>query len=373
VGGSRTMPNDWYRPVVYVGLMMVAWLAGAGPVALPGAHATAAHLTDRTPSQGAPPALLHHGNLSTNLTPLSGTQPPGSAVAVGYSVVPEYNVSGGTLSIGIPPILAELPSSTGTLSLYFHALNVSVAGGATATGILGPPARFAQGVVLNGNGSGIVSSQGVAVMSSWSDASHGLQFRWRWVLIGPDGSLTTGPYSVPQTVFPAQTATPYPAPSKTWTVGSPYTFCLSGPIGGRSFTLRLAISQPPATIALPVADVPAGSAAYCWNSTLPQGVSSQPGVLHLWELANVSFLLAAVDIQLVPARTSGSGAASGAWFGSSLPLWLLAAFGVVGVIVVAEVAWLAVRASPSHRRFGPPPGATRAPSTQLPPGTGGAH
>jgi hypothetical protein len=179
---------------------------------------------------------------------------------------------------------------------------------------------------------------------------------WRWSFLSPNGSTSYGPWSSPQVIAPPIPATPGGSWGTNWVLGSAYPVCLSGAIGGRSFTLRVIIADPPSTIALPTVSVPIGFEDLCWNSTLPGGISPQPASLHLWEVTNVTYLLAASDIQLVATGSrGGTAAAPGPLLG--IGVWLLVALIAGGALIALEVVFLLRRAATPVPAGGPPTGA----------------
>ncbi|MCI4366191.1 MAG: hypothetical protein L3K08_00390 [Thermoplasmata archaeon] len=345
------LARDVKSPAFALGLGVLLMLTGVGA-----SDGTAPHPGIAARSAALPP-LLHHGNVSSNLTPMAGTGAPGVGVDVEFSLAAiGGNPTSAGGSVQIPPILAELPVANGSLSMYFRATNVTLNASGGADGTLGPAARFPTGFQLDGNRSGLVSSQGLALMSTGPAGSQSFAVKWRWDLHAPDGSSSGSAWSPTTVVAPDQVVVPALAAGKTWSIGSPYTFCLNGPVGGRTFTLRLAIASPPAVVVLPTAAAPIGSSGFCWNSTLPAGVSAQTASLHLWEVTNTTFLLAAFNVQIVAADPGSAGAFGPASINGLGPwLWLAVA---AGVAIIGSELFLLVRsrASPVRAAGPPPPG-----------------
>ena len=344
-------------------LALVAVLVGtvAASADVPNANGPslrAAPMVDVRPAS----ALTSHAALYVNATPPSGTFPPGEELSAAYSVwVPSYTSNLGSATVQIPSAVVLLPSTSGTLHLYLNEVNLTVAGLSAVSGVAGPLTRFSSGLTFNTTASGILTTEGVAVMASWPYGGPAVQFRWHWTMTAPDGSTSSGPWSSWASVVPAQLAILEAPISHTWTIGSAYEMCFGGPIAGRTFSVHVATSNPIGQIDAGATSVPADHlGVYCWNSTLPSAVAAQQGFIHLWEYGNITFLLYVILIQLVNGTNGGAGSDGGT---AGAPFLTIVLFGAGAVVVVVAIELVVLARSGRLRRAFPKTSAPPEPKT----------
>lgn len=308
-------------------VLLGSWVGAAGTPAPADAGAQAL-------SSSSPP-LVYHASLYENDSSPTGSTPSGETIGAVYAVsAPSYPSGAGPATVRIPSAVVQIATTSGPIHLYFGSLNLTLNGNGSASGAAGPSSRFSSPLQFNSSPAAFLSTQGLSVMASWPYGSYSVQVRWQWVLVAPDGSIQSGPWSGWSTVTPAQIADLSTASGSSWTVGAPQQVCLSGPVAGRTFSVHLSIANPSQVFVTGTVTVPAAqSGAYCWTNTVPAGTAPQQAFLHLWEYANLTFMLVVVEVQLVnPGGGGGGGSASG---GTG---WVpLATIGIVALVVVVAL------------------------------------
>lgn len=259
-----------------------------------------AHLGRSAATSASP--LTFHGNYNQNETGPSLNVPAGEVVEVAYGV--EAVGFLGTASPGqvrFPSAEAMFPTASGPLHLYLSPANATLNASGLTEVVAGPPLKLASSVSFNRSSLAYLSTMGVALMASWPTGTYALNVRWHWTLVAPDGSETVGAWSTPAQLVPAGFARLAVPLAHVWNIGGSYSVCLTGPLAGRSFVLRLSVVSPVHWIVEPAFSVASNSSApACWSNLVPSSVSPQSGWVHLWETtSNSSFLLYEAQVQLV--------------------------------------------------------------------------
>lgn len=331
-------------------LLAAATVLLALPTVVPSAPALSAPATgplgvsvDSTTTLG----LYYHANLSVTATPPSGSTPTGESVGADYSLQAPGLSAGTQATVRIPSAVVEIWTSGGPVHVYFSALNVTVVGASAVTGALGPSARFSAPLAFNATPGALLSTEGLAVMASWSSGASPVAFRWQWVLGAPDGSATLGPWSNATTVVPARLVDLTIPQGRLWTTGTAPSMCAGNAAASRTFSARLALTSPNTNLLTATVTVPATPAdPYCWSNPIPASTAPQAAFVHVWELGNVTFLVGVLAVQLVaPGTPTGPGHTPGSGRIAPLSLGVLAL--AVGGAVCALVLVLAI---PEARR-----------------------
>jgi|GEM_PF-2958335 len=317
-----------------------------------------------TPLAGARPSTIvvppaYHANLYVNASAPTAATAPGTAITAEYSVQSTgYPGSPGPATITVPSAVVMIPTTDTLLHLYLAPVNLTLTGNASAEATAGPASKFGTALTFNTTGTALLSSQGIALMASWPHAQVPVEFRWRWAMSAPDGSTTEGTWSAWQSVVPAALAAFVPDPPHTWTLGSPYMTCLTGPLAGRSFSLHVSTANPVAQYDGGEVTVPTsgpGTTAFCWNSTLPTSIVPQQAFIHLWEFANLTYLL---DVVLIELAAPGSGTAVTPPFTPpAINGWsvVLVAGAIIAAVIVGVELYLLAGYRRAHRPPPPPP------------------
>ncbi|MCI4336836.1 MAG: hypothetical protein L3K17_06540 [Thermoplasmata archaeon] len=334
------------------GAWVVAVTAGILMAGVFTASPTTAAATGAPLASSPAPTLIDHANLYVNETPPTGTTPAGETIGAVFAVqAPAYPASASAGTVRIPASVMELPSSTGELRVYFAALNLTIHGANATSGAPGPSVRFTTGIQFNTSPPAFLSTQGLSVMASWAYGAYPVEFRWQWVLVSPDGSTGSGPWSNWTSVTPPQLVDLSAPSSQAWTVGAPQSLCVNGTIAGRTFSAHVSTSNPAAVFVTATVTVPAGQTApYCWQNTLPVGTPSQTAYVHLWEYENLTFQLVIVGVQLI-SPTGGGGGGGAVGGGPGINWFAVAAIAtvVLATLVALEVAY--VLSPPTFQRI----------------------
>ncbi|MCI4332337.1 MAG: hypothetical protein L3K01_01200 [Thermoplasmata archaeon] len=193
---------------------------------------------------------------SSILVPLpgpTGTLAAGGSLGVAFefSVANSSPASSGA-TVDVPSVFATFPlQSGGSASVYLPPHSFPVAGsgwlnGSRSTG----STPTVNALAFASNGSALLSSQKIAVLANTPYGALTLQVRWQWTVTSPNGSTTTGAWSVPTASSGWPTSVPSifePAPVVTrvsetgpnGTIGTNFTAQLGGNVSGRYFFLEL--------------------------------------------------------------------------------------------------------------------------------------
>lgn len=302
---------------------------------------------------GAPPGavpstapLLYHASISSNETPPSGTVGVGSEVAIDYSVAVAGADPAARFQIYLPPMLMVLPTTAGGIHLHLASAVESTSGRNATVVPNGPAARQTAASTFASNGSASLSSLGLALMASWDAGAYTVEFGWRWAITAPDGATTFGPWSATETVAPAAMTALVGSPTHALSLGAPYALCFTGALSGRTFSVRLGTTDPVASYDLGETAVATGNnGSACLSATFTGPiVTPQAAVIHVWDTSNTTYLLYAIDVQVLdPPGSGGTDASPGA--GSAGIEWG-AGIGVVVLLVLIVLLF---------RRRGAPP------------------
>jgi hypothetical protein len=340
----------------------LVWMAPTGPTvaAAPMHSAPAAPhaITAAAPAS----SLTYHANLYVNASAPTGSAPTGEEVGAIFEVsVPGY--TGSTATVRIPNAAIGFPSSSGTRTIYSGFVNITVTPAQTTSDGSSGVTRWTGETTFTPGGLVPLSTQGLAVMASWPHGQYALSFRWHWVLTAPDGSSSNGPWSGWTSVSPAQLADLTNAPPTSWPVNTPLQLCLGGPVDGRTFSVHVSTTNPSQQYDDGAVTIPSSAPTpYCWNSTLPSGVTPGAAFVHLWEYSSTTFMLFLIPIQLVNSSPSGPPAlATAVDTVSTVTLVLL------GVGFLAAVLAIVLFVRPRRRR--PVANAARAPRSSDAPST----
>ncbi len=247
------------------GLAAMVGLIGPGAIlALPGVAATTAASFQCKVVFGSTPAALAIPNAEPN-----SSVPAGAKLGFQYEVaVVNYTPALYGKVLRIPETRANFPvAGGGALAFYQIKRNVTITGSAwtdpnlTAAGrVLTAAATFPAGDGAN------LSTQKLAVMVNDSYGSVELAARWRWTETAPNGTLSDGPWSVPNAtafhpsiLYPAPYVTLVTRNPATVDLGSNVTATLGGAISREAFFLEL--ERPDGTVfATKGLTAPAGNA-----------------------------------------------------------------------------------------------------------------
>ena len=175
-------------------------------------------------------------------------------VSYEFGVV-NYTSSLSGKAISMPSLTATFPlSPSGSLTVYQSPTTLHVAGSAWSSP-LNHSKTLTQAETFATGKNATLSTQKIAVMSPTSYGTLTLEFRWRWFVTPPTGSLSL-PQSSSWTVPSLQATSPYlpsifyPAPSVTVVAtsanpavsGSTFNMSLSGAVANTSF--RIVVEYP---------------------------------------------------------------------------------------------------------------------------------
>ena len=363
-------------------LVMVVLIAGVGLVGTgsgalsgfkaefsatgPSSPVTTAHSLEPTS-----PGFFHtnpSGNLSISVPPPGGVNDGPSNlsalanVTVRYSfTVLDYDASVDQgLVVRVPQTVAIFAVLSGSLDVtapaQTFALNSS--GGPTpAAGFgylnLNHPVKFNSSASTHA----VFSSQLVAVTTTLPWNAVTLQFYWSWSA-RQNGRTIPEFNNATQTVVPDQSATLASTSRTPMSSGQPFTACLSGPVEGRTFSLRAeTVNGTQVNDFVQVnATVPVlTSLPFCWGAMIPSSIlAPQTIIVHIWDFQNAytsnvtTLLLFAIPVKIVNATTSPSHT----FFGVPVSLWLTFASVGIGLFAVALIGG-AIYLSRRRRRQAP--------------------
>ncbi|HEV2316117.1 MAG TPA: hypothetical protein VGV89_00885 [Thermoplasmata archaeon] len=319
------------RPIgVVVAALLVLTVPGIGTLS-----PTARPPVGSEPAASTPPQPFH-GNLAVADGSPPGTAQLGSSLSVSYRI--SLNRSSSAIGAGIvrvPGSVATFPVASGEVRVPVpsEVYNVSPLG--TFLGTANVSLVLQSTESFNGSSNATFTSDGLAVMTSWPRGSVALGFQWRWSLHAVGRPPADGPWSGPATLLPDRVAWLEGDPPGRVILGGSYPVCLSGPIAGRSFAIHVAFANSSPPFVGVTAAAPATSASpFCWNTTLPSTVSQANGLVHLWELGSVAYLLYQYPVQFV----NGSGGdlpPANASAGLGWTAWLLPAIAAGAVVLIA--------------------------------------
>ena len=214
---------------------------------------------------GSTPAAL--------LIPLAGpTGTVGSGGAVGFQYqfqVVNYASSQYGHTVYLPTAAVLFPTTTGAFQSYDlkHAITIT---GSSWTNPASSSAwhKLSSSVTFRNGSTPELSTQKLAVMANDGFGTLELAFRWHWVVQSPGGSVTNGPWSVPNsTAFHPSIFYPAPfvdvvnhTPSPV-TLGTNYTADLGGFTSSEPFFLELEFAKTGNVVMTHGATAPSGNSS----------------------------------------------------------------------------------------------------------------
>jgi hypothetical protein len=324
--------------------------AGSGPVVVPP--------PSRTVAMAAQPA----GNTSINdeidLTGASptGTFPSGTVVRVSLRFsVNSSSSDSSQATIYVPQLQAVFPAVPASVQLFPPGVNVTVGFGSEVTADTGTFTLRNQ-TTFNTSGKVTFTSELAALMGSEPFGELTILDQWNWSVTTPTGVVTSsgwGP-TPSQVIHPAEYANLLSLGPRSFTVPSPITACLTGPVQGRTFSLHAETPKPVDDfVANTTRDPVGGPSTFCLTIVIPTNITPQPLLVHVWDYESVTLLLYIVKVTVVNATTNGSGSGSGIDWTEYADIGA-----IVGVLAVAVGVFLLLRRTPPPP---PPPPPTTAP------------
>ncbi len=196
---------------------------------------------------------------------------PNGQITVSYQFgVVNYTSSDATVGLYLPSMAATFPSTSGLpLQVVIPPAEVQPSGPGWES-----PSFATHSTVFPGGGGfatspAVLSTSRLAVMASAGYGQVALEFRWRWTVGEPNGTVLQGPWTVPTTQAAWPNSLPsifLPAPmvsvlettGTTGEIGSNYTAWLGGDTGGRSFLIELEPARTGVPLAKQTFVAPAG-------------------------------------------------------------------------------------------------------------------
>jgi hypothetical protein len=266
--------------------------------------------------------------------------PPTLAPVAGASVMAQFEVSllsappaSGALTVWIPQVEGSFFFENSTIHLYRapFELNFS-AGSPTTSPLMNGSTVLRVGLPFNESNFAILSSQLAAVMANAPYGSVHLAVSWHWILIAPDGTNSTGAWSRPYPVVPAEYAELVSWGPTVVHPGDGFGVCVAGAIGGRTFSLHIETANPYDDFTQVNQSAPAGSTGpVCWTAQVANWVSPQVLLAHVWSYDKVTLLLYILKVTVVNTTVTLFGLP--AYWSSSTGVASLAAI-VIGIGVL---------------------------------------
>jgi hypothetical protein len=268
--------------------------------------------------------------------------PPALAPVAGASVMAQFEVTlvsappaGGVLSVWVPQVEGSFFFENSTIHLYRAPFELNFSAGSSSTSpLMNASTVLRVGLPFNQSNFAILSSQLAAVMANAPYGSVHLALTWHWILIAPDGSNTTGTWSRPYPVVPAEYAELASSGPSVVHPGDAFGVCVAGAIGGRTFSLHIETANPYDDFSQVNQSAPAGSAGpMCWTAQVATWVSPQVLLAHVWSYDKVTLLLYILKVTVVNVTATLFG----------LPAYWTSATGVASLgsilLGVGVVAW----------------------------------
>jgi hypothetical protein len=358
---AGSFARQWAPLLLTAGLLLPLPAVGP-PVTVPAApHGGTTALVASHPSDFATSA---NGNWTLSLPGPIGSLYPGASLGAEYDVSLRSALPGASpLSVWVPPAMITFATSSGALRVYGNWANFTFGGNGSVSSVLSDNFNLSLTAVapatFNATNRTIFSSQLAAIMSSLPYGSVNLTVAWRWVVAGPDGSISMSPWENSSLIDPAYFASVESFGPPLLTTGGSYGVCIGGPIGGRLFSLHLEVARPYDDFVHVNYSVPAGASSACWSATVPQGIAPGPLLAHIWAYDRVTLLLYVLKLTLVNSTAGGS-------MTLASPGWKLAvnlsALSIGGVVLIAALVLPAVRKrTPPPRELEAPAGASGRP------------
>ncbi|MCI4345931.1 MAG: hypothetical protein L3K07_04180 [Thermoplasmata archaeon] len=279
-------------------LLLVPAVAAGAPGAAPTASAQPAPADFQTSA---------NGNFSVWIPPPTVT-PVAGAVVMGQFVVSLTSPlpASGTLSVWVPQAEATFFFSNGSVHLFRPAFELNFSSGSPTSSPLENLSTLVRvGLPFNQSSSAILSSQLAAVMSDQPYGAVHLAVTWHWILISPDGSTFSGAWGRPYSVLPALFVQMTNAGPTVLHPGDSFGMCLTGPLGGRTFSLHLEIANPLNDFVRVNRTVaPNTTGPLCWSARVATWVSPQVLIAHVWAYDRVTLLLYIVKVTIVNATST---------------------------------------------------------------------
>ncbi len=365
-------------------LIVGAGLMGLGSGALSGLKSDSSvtgppsPLTARPSLESTSPGYFHtnaSGNISISVLlsggvnggPLNLSAPSNVTVRYWFKVL-NYDASVDQgLVVRVPQTVAIFAIQSGDLNVTAPAQTFSLSSSGNSTPAAGfgylnlnHPVKFKNSTLA------VFSSQLVAVTTTLPWEAVALQFQWNWSFQESGKPPESQKNNVSQKVIPDQSATLASTSRTPMSSGQPFTACLSGPVEGRTFSLRAeTVNGTQVTDFVQVnATVPAVTPLpFCWSAMIPPSiVAPQTIIVHIWDFQNAytsnvtTLLLFAIPVKIVNATSSPSHT----FLGASVSLWLTFATVGIGVFAVALIGgaiYLSRRRRRQASAASPPAGA----------------
>ena len=265
------------------------------------------------------------------------------------------------LVVRVPQTMAMFAILSGSLELFAPATTFTANGtghsilsngtGSRGSGwvVLAHPVKFNNSVSTHAT----LTSQLVAITTNLPWKAVTLQFQWNWSFT-ENGKTHWDLNNGSQSIVPDQYATLASTSATRMVSGQPFTACLSGPVEGRTFSLRAEtvngthvndFVQVNATIPV-VTSLP-----FCWGAEIPSSIAPQTIIVHIWDFQNAytsnvtTLLLYAIPVKIVNATSSPSHTL----LGVPVSLWLTFATVGIGLFAIALVG-VAIYRSRRRRR-----------------------
>ncbi|MCI4341911.1 MAG: hypothetical protein L3K11_06040 [Thermoplasmata archaeon] len=241
------------------------------------------------------------------------------------------------LQVWVPPPLLSFSTSLGAVHLFGPWANFTF--GAPGSPSANQSAVFnvsaftlTSGSFVAGNKT-IFTSQLVSVMANLPYGAANLSLSWRWKIVQPDGGTSSSAWSPPAVIHPGYYVSVVSAgPSALGPLGS-YAVCITGPLGGRTFSLHLEIAKPLDDFSKTNITAPASATSLCWSTSVPPGIPAGPLLAHVWAYDQVTTLLYVFKLTLLNS-TPPSGGPLDWWAQGPHAANLAALVAGLGVIVV---------------------------------------
>lgn len=297
----RAAPPRSRRLLALSALLLLALTALYLPTAAP---ASSSHAPIATDSHVEPSDFQTSANGNFSIW----IPPPALAPVAGASVMAQFEVSllsappaNGTLTVWVPEVEGSFFFQNSTVHLYRppFELNFS-AGSPTTSPLMNASTVLRVGLPFNESNFAILSSQLAALMANAPYGGVHLAVSWHWILIAPDGSNSTGAWSRPYPVVPAQYAELANSGPSVVHPGDSFGVCVAGAIGGRTFSLHLETANPYDDFVRVNQSVPAGSSGpSCLTVQVATWVSPQVLLAHVWAYDKVTLLLYILKVTVV--------------------------------------------------------------------------
>ncbi len=340
------------------------------------------------------PGFFHtnpSGNISISVPPPGGVNGGPLNLSAPANVTVRYNFTVLNFDASVDQgLVVRVPQTVAIFSILSGSLDVTAPVQTFTLNASGDPIPAAgygylelnHPVKFNNSASthAVFSTQLVAVTTTLPWNAVTLQFQWNSSFKESGKPPIPQNNTASQTVVPDQSATLASTSRTPMSSGQLFTACLSGPVEGRTFSLRAEtvngtqvndFVQVNATVPV-VTPLP-----FCWSAMIPSSIiAPQTIIVHIWDFQNAytsnvtTLLLFAIPVKIVNATSSPSHS----FLGVPVSLWLTFATVGIGLFAVALIG-VAIFLSRKRRRqasaASPPAGAVVSPAgpySDAPPG-----